>query len=48
MGSASTGTAIQRTSQSTILNTRKTVAGFTGLRNVMVRYEAILNAGWLL
>src|ERR1039457_4074552 len=48
MGSARTGTTIQRTSQSTKLNTLKTAAGFTGLRKVMVKYEAILNAGWLL
>jgi len=48
MGSARTGTTIQRTSQSATLSTFKTVLGFTGLRKVMVKYEAILNAGWLL
>jgi len=48
MGSARTGTTIQRTSQSASLNTFNTVAGFTGLRKVRVRYDAILNAGWLL
>src|ERR1035438_2980547 len=47
-GSASAGTTIHRTSQSASLNTFNTVAGFTGLRKVIVRYEAILNAGRLL